>query len=143
MEKLDSIIFYTIDKAIRSYRQYAQKQLKLRGIEITVDQWLVLKALLENPKAQQNELSEQVFKDAASVNRIISLLVKNGYMDRKVDAKNRRLTILKVNAKGLQILSDMEGIIQQNREVALAGVDEAMKDQVLRAMQLITINTQK
>lgn len=143
MEKLDSIIFYTIDKAIRSYRQYAQKQLKLRGIDITVDQWLVLKALLENPKAQQNELSEQVFKDAASVNRIITLLVKNGYMERKVDAKNRRLTILKVSSKGHKILSDMDTIIQKNREVALEGVNEGMKDQVMQAMRLITTNTQK
>lgn len=143
MEKLDSIIFYSIDKAIRSYRQFAQRQLKQRGIEITVDQWLVLKAVLEHPKLQQNELSERVFKDAASVNRIIALLVKNGYLERKVDAKNRRLTVLKVSSKGIQILSEMDSIIQRNRQTALLGIDEVLKEQVMFAMERISENTKQ
>lgn len=143
MEKLDSIIFYSIDKAIRSYRQFAQRQLKQHGIEITVDQWLVLKAVLEHPKLQQNELSERVFKDAASVNRIIALLVKNGYLERKVDAKNRRLTVLKVSSKGIQILSEMDSIIQRNRQTALLGIDEVLKEQVMFAMERISENTKQ
>lgn len=141
MEKLDSIIFYTIDKAIRSYRQYAQKQLRKHGIDVTVDQWLVLRAVLEHPKLQQNELSDLVFKDAASVNRIITLLVKNGYLDRKVDPKNRRKTILKVTGKGNQVLIDMDVIIQKNRGVALSGIHEAQKEQIMDAMRTITENT--
>jgi hypothetical protein len=42
MEKLDSIIFYTIDKTIRSYRNYTQRQLKANGFTITIDHWLTL-----------------------------------------------------------------------------------------------------
>lgn len=141
MEKLDSIIFYTIDKAIRSYRQYAQKQLKLNGIDVTIDQWLVMKALMEQPKLQQNELSEMVFKDAASVNRMITLLVKNGYMLRKVDKSNRRLTNLSISSKGIQVLNDMDKIIKKNREVALFGLDGIVKEAVMNAMNVISRNT--
>ena len=56
MEKLNSIIFYNIDKAIRSYRNYAQRQLKVHGYTITIDQWLIIKAILENPELPRMKL---------------------------------------------------------------------------------------
>lgn len=141
MEKLDTILFYTIDKAIRSYRQFAQKRLREHGFEITIDQWLVMKAILENPKLQQNELSELVFKDAASVNRIIGLLVKGGYLERKTDQHNRRKTRLKVTAKGEEELLAMEAIIHQNRSVALTDTEQESLETTMHIMELITRNT--
>ena len=84
MEKLNSIIFYNIDKAIRSYRNFAQRQLKLHGFNITIDQWLIIKAILENPGITQNEIGDLVFKDNASVTRMIELLVKSEFITRTV-----------------------------------------------------------
>ena len=78
MEKLDSVLFYYIEKAIKSYRQFAQRELKNAGLSITVDQWLTLNCLHENPDMSQKELAETIFKDNASITRIIELLVKKG-----------------------------------------------------------------
>ena len=78
MENIESVVFYTIDKSIKAYRQYAQKQLKEAGFQVTIDQWLVLKNIQELPQISQQELSRRVFKDNASVTRIIDLLVKQG-----------------------------------------------------------------
>ena len=55
MENLNDIVFYTIDKSIKSYKQFAQKQLKDAGFTITVDQWLVLKAIEENNRVTQQQ----------------------------------------------------------------------------------------
>jgi DNA-binding MarR family transcriptional regulator len=96
MEKLDSIIFYNIDKAIRAYRNYAQRQLKVNGFNITIDQWLIIKAILENPEITQNEIGNLVFKDNASVTRIIDLLVKSEFIIREIHPNDRRKTNLKV-----------------------------------------------
>ena len=63
MEKLKDITFYNMDKAIRIYRNYAQKRLRDHGFRITVDQWLVIKAILENPDITQQEIGER-FSDA-------------------------------------------------------------------------------
>ena len=95
MEKLDNIVFYAMDKAIRSYRQFAQKRLKDAGFTITIDQWLVIKAILENPSIPQNEIGDLVFKDNASVTRIMSHLEKAGYLLRTVNESDRR----KINLK--------------------------------------------
>lgn len=119
MEQLDNIVFYSIDKAIRTYRQFAQTQLKKNGFEMTVDQWIVMKCILLNPEITQQEIAERVFKDNASVTRIITLLVKAKYLSRKTMPSNRRRVILKVTPFGLETLNGMEQIILQNRAKAL------------------------
>ena len=78
MDQVNTVIFYNIEKAIKSYRRLAQKELKKHGLNITVDQWLTLSALNDNPDIAQKDLAEMIFKDNASVTRIILLLVKSG-----------------------------------------------------------------
>lgn len=80
MEILDDVIFYHIEKAIKSYRQFAQSRIKLAGYTMTIDQWLILKVLIDEPDIQLNELAVKVFKDSASVTRIIILLEKGKFI---------------------------------------------------------------
>ena len=84
MEKLEDIFFYTLDKSIKTYRQFAQRNMLNKGFELTVDQWLVLKAIMDDPDRNQQEVAEVAFKDFASVTRIIELLVKKGFLTRAI-----------------------------------------------------------
>ncbi|MES2746812.1 MAG: MarR family transcriptional regulator [Bacteroidota bacterium] len=122
MEKLNDNTFYTIDKAIRSYRMYAQKKLRENGFKITIDQWLIIKSILENPGISQLELGEKVFKDNASVTRIIDLLVKAKYLKREVNPNDRRKSNLTVTVEGKSIVENVYEIVLQNRRTALNGV---------------------
>lgn len=140
MEQLSDIIFYTIDKSIRTYRQYAQRQLKNAGFSITIDQWLVIKTILENPQIKQQELGEKVFKDNASVTRIIELLVKAKYLKRKSNAEDRRRANLEVTEKGKQTITEVQKIVLQNRAVALKGINKNDIETVKNVLQRITDN---
>ncbi|MBB4804928.1 DNA-binding MarR family transcriptional regulator [Chryseobacterium defluvii] len=122
MEKLDSIIFYNIDKAIRAYRNYAQRQLKANGYSITIDQWLIIKAILENPGITQNEIGDLVFKDNASVTRIIDLMVKSEYIIRHTHPEDRRKTLLEVTESGKKIIKEVQALVESNRKTALEHV---------------------
>ncbi|NHM06100.1 MarR family transcriptional regulator [Flavobacterium sp. CYK-4] len=122
MERLETINFYLLDKAIRTYRVYSQKKLRENGFKITVDQWLVIKVLMENPGISQLSLAEKAFKDNASITRIIELLVKSKYLDRKVNPKDRRTSILKVTPDGEEIINKVQGLVLQNRKVAQTGI---------------------
>jgi MarR family transcriptional regulator for hemolysin len=124
MEKLENITFYMIDKTIRSYRNYAQKKLREHGYKITIDQWLIIKAILENPGIPQQDLAEKVFKDNASVTRIIELLVKSNYLEREVNQSDRRRSHLHVTEAGKEIIGKVQHLILQNRKVTLSGVSE-------------------
>ena len=122
MEKLKDITFYTMDKAIRTYRNFAQKKLKENGYKITIDQWLIIKAILENPGISQQELGEKVFKDNASVTRIIELLVKSEYLEREVNQNDRRKSNLKVTNEGKSIIDKVQTLVLENRKTALTGI---------------------
>jgi MarR family transcriptional regulator, transcriptional regulator for hemolysin len=124
MEQLKNVIFYQIEEAIKTYRMYAQKQIKAYGLKITIDQWLVLKSLKENPNFTQAELAEKVFKDSASVTRILDLLVQSEYVQREINPNDRRKFNLSVTSKGDKIVSDTYEIVLQNRKKALEGISE-------------------
>lgn len=143
MEILSSVIFYNIEQAIKTYRMYAQNQLKINHLKITIDQWLVLKCLNENPKATQVELAEKVFKDNASITRIIGLLVKAGFLEREVNPKDRRKFNLKITASGDKILEDVYKIVLKNRAKALENVTVEEIEMANAVLKRITSNCKK
>ncbi|MFS4470756.1 MarR family winged helix-turn-helix transcriptional regulator [Chryseobacterium sp. T20] len=140
MEKLNSIIFYNIDKAIRAYRNYAQRQLKVHGYTITIDQWLIIKAILENPGITQNEIGDLVFKDNASVTRIIDLMVKSEYIIRKVHPEDRRKTQLEVTDSGVKVIKEVQNIVEKNRKIALKGISNNELEVMYSALLKISEN---
>ncbi len=143
MEKLKDITFYTMDKAIRTYRNYDQKKLKENGYKITIDQWLIIKAILENPGISQQELGEKVFKDNASVTRIIELLVKSEYLERKVNPNDRRKSDLKVTNEGKLIIKKVQGLVLENRKTALTGISLEDLEVMNRTLKSIIKNCNK
>lgn len=122
MENLNDVIYYQIEQAIKTYRMYAQKRIKENGLKITIDQWLVLKSYKENPNLSQAELAEKVFKDGASITRIIDLLVSSGYAERKTNPNDRRKFNLKITPLGNQILESTYKIVLENRKKGLEGI---------------------
>ena len=123
MEQLNDIIFYHLDKAIKTYRQFAQQQLKKAGLDLTIDQWLVLKAIDDNRNVSQKDIAVKVFKDEASVTRIIELLVKKGLLTRNFHATDRRKVDLQINKNTKALLKKVHVITLKNRATALNGVD--------------------
>ena len=140
MENIESVVFYTIDKSIKAYRQYAQKQLKEAGFQVTIDQWLVLKNIQELPQISQQELSRRVFKDTASVTRIIDLLVKQGMITREASENDRRRNFLSVTREGIKTLKDIQPVIMKNRATALKGIDPRELETLKKNLQTIIGN---
>ncbi|HNP32112.1 MAG TPA: MarR family transcriptional regulator [Flavobacterium sp.] len=140
MEKLKDIIFYNMDKAIKSYRMYAQKKLKENGFKITIDQWLTIKAILENPTITQQEIAKNVFKDNASVTRIIELLVKSGYLERKDNPNDRRKSNLIVTEEGKSIIYKVQDLVLENRKNALNTISTEELETMNLALKKIISN---
>jgi DNA-binding MarR family transcriptional regulator len=137
---LSSIIFYSLDKAIRSYRRMAQTNIDQAGLHITIDQWLVLQVLLEHDDLTQNEIAERVFKDQASVARMLALLVKRELVSAVPLPHDGRRTKLRVTKQGKQLLNAIQPIILHNRAVALAGISEEEMTMMHKALEHIATN---
>jgi MarR family transcriptional regulator, transcriptional regulator for hemolysin len=140
MEKLNEIIFYHLDKAIKTYRQFAQSELKRAGIAITIDQWIVLKAISENPGISQRQIAASVFKDQASLTRIIDLLVKKNLLARNSNGIDRRKIALTLNKKSIDLLFKIHSIAVRNRAWALDKIKSADIEITKRVLTSITEN---
>ncbi len=143
MENLNSVIFYNIEEAIKTYRMYAQNQLKINHLKITIDQWLVLKCLKENPNATQIELAEKVFKDNASITRIIELLVRANFLQRQVNQSDRRKFDLRITVSGQKILDDVYEVVLRNRAKALENITAEEIETVNAVLKKISSNCKK
>lgn len=139
---LPSIIFYQIEKAIKRYRTYGQKQINKAGFDITIDQWLLLKTIAENKTLTQREIGEIIFKDFASVTRMIEILVKKGYLTRSFHNKDKRLKTLNITDKGNILLLELQTVISQNRAKALENIEESELENMTNSLQMIINNCQ-
>lgn len=140
METLNDIIFYHLDKAIRLYKQYAHQQLAANNFDLTVDQWLVLKALDQNPDSSQQEIAEMTFKDYASLTRIIELLVQKKYLERAMHKEDRRRFRLTLTPYAHQVLKRMQPVIENNRSVALKGLSKKSIGEAQAVLEVIIRN---
>ncbi len=140
MEKLDKVIFYVIDKTIKTYRQFGQRRLTEAGLDITIDQWLVMNSFVANPDISQNEIAEKVFKDSASVTRIIDLLVTKKLLKRNVHPADRRRTQLVLTQKGEELLAAAQKVVNKYRSQALKDIEDNHLDKLRNTLQNIIDN---
>jgi MarR family transcriptional regulator for hemolysin len=140
MEKLEEVFFYSLESAIKSYRQLAQRNIAGAGLDITIDQWLIMKAVQENAKLKQHEIAGKVFKDAASVTRILDMLIQKKYITRETHNHDRRRTELKVSKLGKSMLEKVQVIINKNRAIALEGISAHKINDVRKVLSIISSN---
>jgi MarR family transcriptional regulator, transcriptional regulator for hemolysin len=142
MEKLKDILFYSLERSIKSYRQFAHRQFAEHGFDITIDQWLILKALHEDPGQTQSQIADTVFKDYASVTRIIELLVEKKHLIRSTHPHDRRRFSLELTKDSIRLLKEMQPLIDNNRSIALAGIGEKQVSQLQSILNQIIKNCQ-
>ncbi|WP_169051674.1 MarR family winged helix-turn-helix transcriptional regulator [Flavobacterium sp. H122] len=115
-------VLYLIEQAIKEYRKVSQRNISKIVKDITIDQCLVLIILNHDDQISQNELANLIFKDNASITRMIELMVKKDYINRTIHKEDRRKFNLEITEKGKKTLELINPIVILNRETALNGL---------------------
>ena len=131
--RLQDVLFYSLESASKAYRRFAQARLNESGIDITIDQWLVLKTIHENSDVSLQEVGAAVFKDFASITRIVQLLERKGFLRRGPHPNDGRRSLLVLTRSGQSVIRMAEPIALASRRQALDGID-AEEIARLRAM---------
>ncbi|MBK0382938.1 MarR family transcriptional regulator [Pedobacter sp. SD-b] len=128
---------YLLDRTNRKIKQYAQKCFKEQNFDITVDQWLILKALNQNNDQNQSQLAEITGKDHPTLTRILDLLVKKDLVERKACTNDRRSFIIHLTKKGIQKFGEWWPVVAQIRNKAWENLSEDDYNDLKRILNTI------
>ena len=84
-----------------------QLRMPLNDINMTINQWLVLKIVYLKHADTPTNISNVMKTDTAAITRYVDLLVKNGFMRREHHTNDRRVIQLKLTAKGSHIAENV------------------------------------
>ena len=95
----------------------AQKLLEAQA-GVTTEQWIILQ-ILSRGAMTQKELSEKTLKNKASINSLVSNLLKLELVDKKISEKDKRETRVSLNNEGEEVRARVA-------KIATTSVDEAL-----------------
>jgi DNA-binding MarR family transcriptional regulator len=134
--KLEDVLYYLIEKTNKVIRRYSQVRFTEAGIEVTVDQWLVLKKISDSERITQIELANAIFKDRASITRILDLLLEKRLV-RKEEGSDRRAYELTLTANGQKFMEQAMVIVKNVRKKGMEMMSEKEQEQLRISLQKI------
>ncbi|MDX1904412.1 MAG: MarR family transcriptional regulator [Thermonemataceae bacterium] len=106
------LFFYLLDK---TYHKLLSYDLEFTSLE---RYFYVLWAIDESEQLSQQNLADLLKVDKASVVRIIDELEKKGFVERRLNAQDKRSYVLVLGKKGIRYIKDIrEGIDNLNAEM--------------------------
>mgnify|MGYP000078088624 CR=1 FL=1 len=136
-------IFHVIESTIKDYRKFAQRNISEQLEDITIDQGLVLLFLNEHPDLSQKEIAKLVFKDTASMTRMINTMVQKKHLKRSMNTEDRRRYKIEITTKGKGLLKTLPPIINHNRNTSLKGITKNELKQLEIILNKIRTNCTK
>lgn len=133
-------LFYELERAIKLYRKLAQSRINEFGYDVSLNQLILLIQIAKRPESTQVELSEVVFKDFASVTRMVQLLVKKGFLTRVENQTDRRVKNLALTPEAVSMVEKLIPVIEAYRKEALLGIEEQDVANSLKLLKRLSQN---
>lgn len=139
-EDISSVLLFQIDLTGKAAKQYSQRRLDEEGIDITIDQWVLLKIVEESKELSQKELAQKSRRDPASITRTLDILERKGLIARTNIEGNRRQyrVVLTVGGEAF-VRSNME-LIQSQRDLSIEGISKEDLECAFRVLKKIQDN---
>jgi len=115
----------------------------LQQHNLTVEQWSLLAVLWSDDTQKQKALQSSLLKDKATINSLVSYLVKNGFVTKMKDSIDKRSTIISLTPKGKQMQNITIPIAMQNIGNAVSGINTEDLDKTIFVLTQIINNLTK
>lgn len=79
-----------MDQAVRHAKQQLVAALQRSGLELTADQWTLLRIVVESDGIAQHVLADQSGKDRPTVTRMLRLMADRGWVVQEPAPGDRR-----------------------------------------------------
>jgi DNA-binding MarR family transcriptional regulator len=139
-QNIEQIILFQIDKTSKMSKNYSQNEFDKLGLDITVDQWILLKIVHENKGLSQKDLAILSHRDPASITRTIDLLEEKCLVVRKPIDGNRRRYSLDLSNEGEVFIHTNMPLINKHRKNSIKGLSNKEIEQLNTLLKKIQEN---
>ena len=104
--------------------RYLYNQFKKAELGITVEQWTILAILWQKDKVTQQILSDITLRDKPSITRLIDNLEKRNLVVRIHDSSDRRVNLIYLTQKGIDLENKASAIINEVVDKTLSEISD-------------------
>ena len=122
-KSLDDVYIYLLQRTTRQFKKHSQAVLKENNVDVTGDQWVIIKRISEQEGISQKEVANLTYKDPASVTRTLDLLEKKELVVRQTILSNRRTYALFLTKKGKELVNKVLPLAVNMRAKGLEGIN--------------------
>jgi DNA-binding MarR family transcriptional regulator len=117
-----------------------QKNFRLAGLEITIEQWSVLDHLWKQDGLSQQELCNRTFRDKPSITRLLDNLEKQKLVKRMPSKDDRRINLVCLTESAKLLQDKTIELANQTMDEALIGVNKNEIEIVKQVFQKVYDN---
>lgn len=133
-------IGYLLERTTRVVKLSFHKCFKELGIDITPEQWVVMDTLYQSNDQSQKDLAGGSFKDAPTISRIINVLEKKNWVERKASEADRRVYLIHQTEEGRKVTEILQAEISKIREQGWGGLSQEDYDVFTRIINQVFDN---
>jgi DNA-binding MarR family transcriptional regulator len=115
---------------------------RLSRYNITASQYVVVAQLNDEDGISLSQLGERLHFDNPTITGVVDRMEREGLVERRRDADDRRVINVFLTQKGRKLLSVIDGIAVDINEKAMSNLPKADRDRFMRTLDTIwrTIN---
>lgn len=136
---LEAQFFYLLEKTNKLVRRKAEQSLQSNGFDLTIDQWLTLKKIYDVTEISQVDLAHSLFKDKASITRILEILLRKKII-QKINGIDKRVQFVTLAPKGKVVFENSLKQITDVRKSAIAGLSNSELSLFQHVLEKINLN---
>ncbi len=120
-------------------KRFVQNAMK-SGLDISLDQWMVLGPIWQLESASQKELGEITLKDKTSITRLVDTLEKKNLVVRVEDQIDHRIKRVILTNAGKQLFFDVLPIMEKTREEIRKDISDQDIETFKKVLSSIIVN---
>ena len=103
--------------------------------DVSVTQCYALETLVEHGSMRLSELAERLFLDKSTTSRVVTTLVKKGYVEQGPDAQDGRAIALSATRKGRSLCARITGDLVNQQKLLLQDLDPDVRSGVVEVLR--------
>jgi MarR family transcriptional regulator, organic hydroperoxide resistance regulator len=140
---IDDSLGYKISITNAAMRGKFNRTISAQGLNVSSEQWGVMNIIKTFPGLTQKELAAKLYKDKTNLTRMIDVLERDGYLERKEDKKDRRIFRIFITGSGEELINKIIPIAESVNRQSSSGLSNEELSQLKSLLKKVQDGARK